>query len=292
MARMVEFTMEKSSNSLAIEETRPRAARELCGRESRRQLPDLLNLMDDAARVAAAIGPGDWRADDRTVAATGLFRKLRHDVQAAFINLEAGLVGQARVMQRVAFDALVILKLYRFDETYHAEHKREQENFRRYSRKLAAADPGRFGIVDRAEVRQVNKEVAEIPKVTLPRTHELVDRADEAEREAYAREGREAPPNGFRPVYETASRIANLHAHSSIKSIKPYLESLDGGHEHEVDLNDVVLVGVTVVAILVQAIGLLSGVVDDVDVPDEFASVVERHHAFWELLEADARGAA
>lgn len=279
-------------DAVAEDENSPPEARQAYRRRLRAALPDVFEMTDDVSRVAAQVDLGSWSDSERTVAGTGLYRKLQHDAQAAFLLLENGLVSQAQVMMRVVFDTLVILKLCRWCENYHTEHENQQQVFRRYALKKSVGNPRRFGVAKggvpkiQAERREIKKDI-QSKSIETPKTHELVSRADAAEREAL--EGDGASLVSLQPIYETASQLSNLHAHSNVKAVEPYLISLQKGHGHEVRLFGVRLVGVNVAAMVLIAAGLLRGIVAGARKPRGFDDVWVRQRALLAELESEDR---
>lgn len=251
----------------------------------RRACREAFRLAEDAIRAALAAPVKNQNGNVQRAAAYLLYRKILDASQSVVASAELGLDGEALVLVRVSFDALVLLKMHREDEKFWKVHQRAQQPFRRRSRELAVENRLSFTLTekerarDRVVIERIKQLEAKAKKLKSPlelRTRDLARRADVLEGARLLKQNlkasRVAIPLTFRSL--TLSALANQPTHSTLPSLRAYGEVMLAGEDRAVPVEQINFYLLETTRFIVWGAIFLEGVFgDDADI-----SAFERPH--------------
>lgn len=244
----------------------------------RRACREAFRLTEDTIRTALAAPVENRNGNVQRAAAYLLYRKILDASQSVVASAELGLDGEALVMVRVSFDALVLLKMHREDEKFWKAHQRAQQPFRRRSRELAVENRLSFTLTekersrDRAVIKRIKELEAKAKKLKIPlelRTRDLARRADILEGTRLlgrnSKASRVAIPLTFRSL--TLSALANQPTHSTLPSLRVYGDAMLAGEHRAVSVKQINFFLLETTRFIIWAAVFLEGVFgDDADI--------------------------
>lgn len=234
--------------------------------------------------------------DGQRMTASGLWIKVQNDAQAVILVAERGLPEQAMPMLRIAFEALVRLKLVYEDEEFWQKYRDSHEIFRRKS--LEDLIAGRTGAeLTQEEKDRIRAELAEVVErierekiQPLPGMADLVKKADCLEAK---RLGAGLPKTGgpLGQTYRSLYQLGNQPTHSAPSSIHDYWTSDEDdfvtGFVHGARTDGLDLILVTATGVLVSALQVVEQLFDEVNTPPEAGNVINRFRKVKDQLDAD-----